>query len=252
MAKTFDNISEASTTNYLFLFTQRALALKDEPPTPPPLNALGLPFQVMCKLWASVNRDKLRSQGQGQDLAVEGDLTAQEMPVESATEDVVVTKPAVGEAAAAEKTVEENPETSAAGKAEIRSAVLEKRAADKACSSTSSEEAKQEGEKAAEETATDETFAKTIALLAKEITEYIIDHQDDVAQEERWRSHMKRGVDQGFRLQRETAQKVETEMKGRLDSQHEEMRAMHLKLDLLVEHLNDQQFSTVKARVVTR
>ena len=106
--------------------------------------------------------------------------------------------------------------------------------------------ATQEEEKAAEETATSET----VASLAKEITEYIIDHQDDVAQEERWRSNMKRGVDQGFRLQRETAQKSEAEIKGRLDSEHEEMRAMHLKLNLLVEHLNHQEFSTVKARVV--
>jgi hypothetical protein len=53
MAKTFDNISEASTTNYLFLFAQRTLALsKDDPPTPPPLNALGLPCNAMCLLWA--------------------------------------------------------------------------------------------------------------------------------------------------------------------------------------------------------
>ena len=43
MAKTFDNISEASATNYLFLVAQRTLALQNEPPTPPPLNALGLP-----------------------------------------------------------------------------------------------------------------------------------------------------------------------------------------------------------------
>ena len=40
MAKTFDNISEASATNYLFLFAQRTLALQNEPPTPPPLNLL--------------------------------------------------------------------------------------------------------------------------------------------------------------------------------------------------------------------
>ena len=51
MAKTFDNISEASATNYLFLFAQRTLALKNEPPTPPPLNALGLPCHAICLLW---------------------------------------------------------------------------------------------------------------------------------------------------------------------------------------------------------
>ena len=52
MAKTFDNISEAASTNYLFLFAQRTLALLHEPPTPPPLNALGLPCEAICRLWA--------------------------------------------------------------------------------------------------------------------------------------------------------------------------------------------------------
>jgi hypothetical protein len=52
MAKTFDNISESSATNYLFLFAQRTLALQNEPPTPPPLNALGLPCKAMSLLWA--------------------------------------------------------------------------------------------------------------------------------------------------------------------------------------------------------
>ena len=51
MAKTFDNISEASATNCLFLVAQRTLALQNEPPTPPPLNALGLPCKGMYLLW---------------------------------------------------------------------------------------------------------------------------------------------------------------------------------------------------------
>ena len=54
MAKTFDNISEASATNYLFLFAQRTLGLQNEPPTPPPLNALGLPCRAVCLLWEIV------------------------------------------------------------------------------------------------------------------------------------------------------------------------------------------------------
>ena len=58
MAKTFDNISEASATNYLFLFTQRTLALQNEPPTPPPLNALGLPCHAVCLLWARLYPQK--------------------------------------------------------------------------------------------------------------------------------------------------------------------------------------------------
>jgi hypothetical protein len=52
MAHTFDDVSKSSATNYLFFFAQRALAHQDEPPTPPPLNALGLPCEAMCRLWA--------------------------------------------------------------------------------------------------------------------------------------------------------------------------------------------------------
>jgi len=48
MAKTFDNIFEASATNYLYLFAQRTLALsKDDRPMPPPLNIVGLPCRLV-------------------------------------------------------------------------------------------------------------------------------------------------------------------------------------------------------------
>jgi hypothetical protein len=52
MAHTFDDVSKSSATNYLFFFAQRALAHHNEPPTPPPLNALGLPCNAMFRLWA--------------------------------------------------------------------------------------------------------------------------------------------------------------------------------------------------------
>ena len=58
MAKTFDNLSKTNATNYLFLFTQRTLALQNDPPTPPPLNALGLPCEAMCLLWAWMHATK--------------------------------------------------------------------------------------------------------------------------------------------------------------------------------------------------
>ena len=41
MAKTFDNVLEASATNYLFLFTQRTLTLRNEPPTDWPHDQVG-------------------------------------------------------------------------------------------------------------------------------------------------------------------------------------------------------------------
>ena len=60
------------------------------------------------------------------------------------------------------------------------------------------------------------------ASLAKSITNYILDKQDDAAQEERWRTTMKRETVKRFREQREASdkqreqvQKVETEMPGR-------------------------------------
>ena len=58
MAKTFDNISEASATNYLFLVAQRTLALQNEPPTPPPLNALGLLYLLWE--WARKQKQKVK------------------------------------------------------------------------------------------------------------------------------------------------------------------------------------------------
>eukprot|EP00964_Phaeocystis_antarctica_P103144 scaffold68443_cov61-Phaeocystis_antarctica.AAC.1 len=77
MAKTFDNISEASATNYLFLFAQRTLALQNEPPTPPPLNALGLPCKVIRLLWdLSKFPWKRRAEARERALAVAAEPTA--------------------------------------------------------------------------------------------------------------------------------------------------------------------------------
>ena len=84
------------------------------------------------------------------------------------------------------------------------------------------------------------TFSETIAPLAEKITEYIIGNQDDSAQEERWRTTIKRDMAKGFRVQREAldkqreaTQKVETEMQRRFDD-------VQSKLDLIVESLATQ------------
>ena len=53
----------------------------------------------------------------------------------------------------------------------------------------------------------EETFAEKIAPLAEKITEYILDHQDDAAQEDRWRTTMKRETMKCFREQREASDK---------------------------------------------
>ena len=73
MAKTFDNISEASATNYLFLFAQRTLAHQNEPPTPPPLNVVGLPCQVMCLLWARLHPEEAPEVDEAASQAAEAD-----------------------------------------------------------------------------------------------------------------------------------------------------------------------------------
>ena len=132
MAKTFDNISEASATNYLFLFAQRTLALQNEPPTPPPLNALGLPCKAVYLLWKWVQKQK------------------QKRPI----------GPEASEAAAADATI---------------------------------------GKTAGQGDEEEKTFAQKIAPLAEKITEYINAHQDDAAQEDRWRTTMKRETMKRFR-----------------------------------------------------
>ena len=147
MAKTFDNISEAAATNYLFLFAQRTLALQNEAPTPPPLNALGLPCEAMCLLWDWLFPEK------------------------------------------EEKVPRQAPTTE-------RETALDKKEDRRRKHSIFDKE------------------AKKIATLAKKITDYILDHQDDAAQEDRWRTAMKRDMSRSFRLQREATQKVETEMQS--------------------------------------
>ena len=169
MAKTFDNISEASATNYLFLFAQRTLALQNEPPTPPPLNALGLPCEAMCLLWARLNPDKV-----------------------AAHKHLSVYLKSIGVMEKAEKYWE------------LEDAPTEKKALE-------------ERSAVNPETALD--FSEKIAPLAGKITEYIHDHQDDAAQEDRWRTTMKRDMGKSFRMVKE------------------DMQAMDDKLDRIVKEL---------------
>ena len=140
MAKTFDNISEASATNYLFLVAQRTLALQNEPPTPPPLNVVGLPCKAICLLWGLLQKK------------------------------------------------DETPAS---------------------------------GEMASRATAVAFDFAGNIAPLANRVTEYILHHQDDAAQEDRWRTTMKREMGRNFRKQRD------------------EMRDVHTKMDLTIQLVKD-------------
>ena len=51
MAKTFDSVKEASEMNYLFLFAQTVCSVAEQPPVPPPLYALTIPYDCSrrCK-----------------------------------------------------------------------------------------------------------------------------------------------------------------------------------------------------------
>merc|ERR1712166_34213 len=75
------------------------------------------------------------------------------------------------------------------------------------------------GEEAAADFA--ETFVEKIKPLAGEITEYIQDHQDDAAQEERWRTTMKRDMGKSFRKVEKEMQRQWEEMQGRQGNAHE-------------------------------
>ena len=71
-----------------------------------------------------------------------------------------------------------------------------------------------------------------MAPLAREITTYILDHQDDAAQEDRWRTTMKREMGKSFR-------KLETDMQAQREEIRKEVQGrlddVLSKLDQLVE-----------------
>ena len=159
MSKTFDTIWDASETEYYFLFAQRTLALKNEPPTPPPLNVLGLPCEMiraMMELW------EWRRGGQ----------TAEGGAAEGAS---VTTACLQGACLRACLTAAGKPPvTSTTGARTATATVLLARHGGEACREPK------------------EKIQEKIAPLAEKITEYIIDHQDNAAKEARWRTIMKR------------------------------------------------------------
>ena len=168
MAKTFDNISEASATNYLFLFAQRTLALQNEPPTPPPLNALGLPYHS-CRALRLVPKPRIQ------------------------------------------------PEASL-------DSFEQKKATDEPRSSTAEDGHGEETEK---------NFAQKIAPLAEKITEYISAHQDHAAQEDRWRTTIKRETMKRFR-------EINSRL-SRMDEKMDRLSRMDEKMDQLIKSITQEK-----------
>ena len=220
MAKTFDNISEASATNYLFLFAQRTLALQNEPPTPPPLNALGLPCEAMLQLWGWLQKGKV-----AEEPTSEAEMTAEEKTEKKPAVESAIYTAGAGIKAAAEKAAACSSRNLACSSAQAVAVAAEeatgaKETADKVTETktavdkgkTRSSEGGRQGE---EHGHTFKTFAEKIAPLAKTFTEYIIDHEDDAAQEKRWRKTMKAEVQrqrEDMQRQREDMQKQREDM----------------------------------------
>ena len=274
MATTFGDVSKSSATNHLFLCAQRTLAHQNEPPTPPPLNVVGLPCQAMCLLWARLHPEKTPEVDEAASQAAEAD------PEEAAADMAAGGKTVMAETVAAE-TVTVAAET--VGAAELKAAAT-KAAADRARSSAgsvSSEEATQEagtlaiaetsGEEAtaegapvaqayppaggtpiaqqgfayqssvnSEEGSLEMTFAKKIAKLANKITKYIINHQDDAVQEfERETAKnfrmQREAFHEAFDLQREEMQKVKMEVQ----SMQHRFDHVHSKLDETTSKLDE-------------
>ena len=162
MAKTFDNVSEAATTNYLFLFTQRTLTLRNEPPTPPPLNALGLPCNGVYLLWKWVQIQEQKPR-----------------PIE--------------------------PEDSfLRGKDHLRG-----------------------------RSPYSETLAQKIKPLAEKIAEYISTHQEDTAQEDRWRTTIKRETMKRFR-------EINSRL-SRMDEKMDRLSRMDEKMDQLIKSITQEK-----------
>ena len=232
MSKTFDNISEASATNYLFLFAQRTLALQNEPPTPPPLNALGLPCEAISRLWAQLYPEKANEYLSSYLKSIGA---ARTVVADTAVADTVEEKAAEEKAAAG---VTADKATQGEEKLPIEEAAT--------LEVSSAAEASGEGAAAAEKLKAtqggaekEKTFAETIAPLAEKVTAYILDHQDDAAQEDRWRTTMKRKMSESFRAQREAAKKQREVIDGQFKRQREEVQSMQQRFDLVHSKLDE-------------
>ena len=187
MSKTFDNIAEAASTNYLFLKAQMTISLEQELPTPPPLFALSFPSQLLCLAlwfvskvrcfalwlvkWSRFQWDRFRQWSRGRHQQASRERSKSEAALaepslldletnDEATRDVRLKRAASVAMFATTRT--------------WRSLALRKRDSDLRI----------------------EARHKTIS---KAVAKYVLDHQADVAQEERWRTSMQRKMDQHFR-----------------------------------------------------
>ena len=64
------------------------------------------------------------------------------------------------------------------------------------------------------------------------MTEYILDHQDDAAQEDRWRTTMKRAMGKSFREQHEEVLAVKAALMHKVETEMQSMQIVPQKFTL--------------------
>ena len=207
MAKTFDNVWEAAAINYIFLTSQRTLSLVQEPPTPPPLYMLLLPFEAW-KTMLSI-RSCIKEGAEPNEPARKGTSTGFDAP-------------SAALAAAKSAEADDPPSTPP-------SSPPSPRPGGSPSPPPSPRRRRRPSRSYRSPPSPDQTAAKQ--ALAAAITEYIVDRQADAAQEEHWRTAMQRKMDKGFReLRKEIAMRDEAltkkidEKLGKLDGMQEEMK----------------------------
>ena len=195
MADTFTDVSQTSATNYLFLFAQRTLAYQDTRPTPPPLNALGLPFNIINMIFKICCWLRDRAAAAAPIMKEKAETLSEEASVQLKT---------ASANAAADKSHSSEELPGPANEGEDATALK-----------TGATEAVV----AEEEEATDKKkkIAEKMALLAQNITEYILDHEDKATKDDRWRTSMKRDMVKSFREQRKAIDRLDS----RFDMQRE-------------------------------
>jgi len=255
MAKTFDNVAEAQAMNYTFLMAQMTVTIDQQPPTPPPLYVLKIPYDCVNALrWLGLfplpsgwkeDTDPITGKtiylGPNEEkwskrpLPFPTPLDCVRM-VCGRTSRVGSTPPPTGEKNADERAMEETQgaendpeggaekEVTAVGTAqpadleEAKEAIVYPDERPQAKARWRNIRAKLKEELQVKKLSKLERQQK----LAKSLTSYIEEHQDEVAQEERWRIVMMEKISAKFKKaeekQDEKLKKLEDVILRKLDA----------------------------------
>ena len=273
--RSFDNVVEAMGPNYLFLFGQLCLGLLHELPTPPPLNVLSWPYEAvifMLPLLERIRNNKsvlsLVERVRNNKFAVAGTSYSQfEDKAEPAAAEPATKAEDEPRIPAARPTKGDCVEVTS-GEFSGRCGTITRgatawRAKHDQC------KGKVEPSYQVQLVGVETGWLKESALrkvdaaemerrqapervqakqeLAKGITEYIDDHQADVAQEERWRTTFQRKIDQNFRGLEDKTNKIDENFRGLEEKTDKQLDNMQEKLDKILESLASAQAPRVQA-----